>query len=85
MSEKIKLLLLEDDPNLGTILEEHLSMNNYDVKLCRNGVEGLEQKKANTFDLCLVDIMMPKMDGFTFVEQVRKDDELTPIIFLTAK
>ncbi|KAA3631070.1 MAG: DNA-binding response regulator [Calditrichaeota bacterium] len=85
MSEKIKILLLEDDTNLGMILEEHLTMNNYDVTLCRNGVEGLEQKKSNSFELCLVDIMMPKMDGFTFVEQVRKDDEKTPIIFLTAK
>lgn len=82
---RYKILLLEDDPNLGSILQMHLSMNNYDVTLCENGEEGLIRWDNDKFDLCLADIMMPKMDGFTFVETIRKSDSETPIIFLTAR
>jgi DNA-binding response OmpR family regulator len=81
----IKILLLEDDPNLGLIVQEHLQHNEYDVALAVNGKDGLEMYKRGSYDLCLVDIMMPAMDGFTFVEEVRKTDDNTPLIFLTAK
>ncbi len=83
--QKIKILLLEDDPNLGMVLQDHLVMNKYVVTLVVNGLDGLEEFSRNSFDLCLVDIMMPKMDGFTFVENIRKTNSEVPIIFLTAK
>jgi len=60
-------------------------MNNYSVKLCRNGEQGSDEYKLQKYDLCLVDIMMPKKDGFTFAKEIRNIDKLTPIIFLTAK
>ena len=79
------VLLLEDDPNLGLILQEHLQLNGYLVTLCVNGAEGLAVVRKGRFDLCLVDVMMPRMDGFTFARELRKADDGTPIIFLTAK
>lgn len=85
MKTKLKILLVEDDPNLGTVLHEHLKMNEYEVILCTNGEEALQVWKKEKFDLCLVDIMMPKMDGFTLVEKIREADKEIPIIFLTAK
>ncbi|MBI5471755.1 MAG: response regulator transcription factor [Ignavibacteriae bacterium] len=80
-----KVLLLEDDPNLGFILKEQLEMNGYDVRLNVNGVDGIAAYHQDKFDLCLVDVMMPKKDGFTFAKEVREKDQTTPIIFLTAK
>ncbi|MBI2429157.1 MAG: response regulator transcription factor [Ignavibacteriales bacterium] len=85
MKPKKKILLLEDDPNLGFILSEHLEMNGFGVQLCTNGVDGLAVYKKDAPALCLVDVMMPKKDGFTFVKEVRQSDQQTPIIFLTAK
>jgi len=78
MSQKV--LLLEDDPNLGLILQEHLQMNGFEVVLCTDGDRGLSAFREDKFDLCLVDIMMPKKDGFTFAR-----DQATPLIFLTAR
>jgi len=85
MMKNQRVLLLEDDENLGSILEEHLQMQGFDVLRCRNGVEGLEAFRREQYDLCLVDVMMPKKDGFTFAREVRQSDESTPLIFLTAK
>lgn len=82
---KKNILLLEDDQNLGFILQEQLEMNSYSVKLCRNGEEGSSESKTAKYDLYLVDIMMPKKDGFTFAREIRMVDKQTPIIFLTAK
>jgi DNA-binding response OmpR family regulator len=82
---KKKILLLEDDMNLGLILSEQLETNGYEVKLCRNGVEGSNEYALSKYDICLVDIMMPKKDGFTFVKELRKADQKIPVIFLTAK
>jgi DNA-binding response OmpR family regulator len=80
-----KILLLEDDANLGMILQEHLQMNNYEVTLCTNGEEGLSKYRNGRYDLCLVDIMMPKKDGFAFAREIRQFDTQIPLIFLTAK
>lgn len=80
-----KVLLLEDDTNLGAILQEHLQAKGFQVKLCTNGEDGLKAHRADSYDLCLVDVMMPKKDGFTFAREVRATDQLTPLIFLTAK
>ncbi len=85
MSVSKKILLLEDDPNLGAVIEEHLKLNGYSVKRCYDGEEGATAFAQESYDLCLVDIMMPKKDGFTFVREVRAFDTQTPIIFLTAK
>ena len=85
MNSQQHILLLEDDPNLGFMLQENLELREFTVKRCLNGEEGLSAYKAEHFDLCLVDIMMPKMDGFAFVREVRKFDQQIPVIFLTAK
>lgn len=82
---KRALLLLEDDPNLGLILQEHLELNGFDATLCVNGEEGEAAFRKRKFDLCLVDVMMPRKDGFSFARDVRAVDSETPIIFLTAK
>ena len=82
---KKKILLLEDDTNLGFILTEHLEMNGFIVQLCNNGIDGLSAFRKQKFSLCLVDVMMPKKDGFSFVKEIRQNDQQTPIIFLTAK
>jgi DNA-binding response OmpR family regulator len=80
-----RILLLEDDANLGAVLAEHLQLNGYEVTLCTDGVQGLKAYADQTYDLCLVDIMMPKKDGFAFAADVRKHDENVPLIFLTAR
>ncbi len=81
----MKILLLEDDANLGFILQEHLELEGYSVTLCTNGDDGLKAFRSCACDLCLVDVMMPKMDGFAFAREVRKTDQQTPLVFLTAK
>ncbi|MBO3699962.1 response regulator transcription factor [Roseivirga sp. E12] len=80
-----KLLLVEDDPNLGQILNEYLSLKGYETRLCRDGEEGLNAFKSEPFDLCLFDIMLPKKDGFSMAKEIRRNDSVTPIMFLTAK
>lgn len=82
---KAKLLVVEDDPNLGDILKEYLEMKGYEPTLCRDGDEGWNKFKKDKFDLCLLDIMMPKKDGFTLAKEIKKVQEDLPILFLTAK
>ena len=85
MTNARHVLLLEDDANLGLVLQEHLKLNGYEVTLCANGEDGTEALKEGQFDLCLVDVMMPKKDGFTFAREVRGMNNQIPLIFLTAK
>ncbi|TAF96959.1 MAG: DNA-binding response regulator [Runella slithyformis] len=80
-----KILLVEDDPNLGELLQEYLNSKNYVTDLAINGELGLVQFLNNTYDLCIFDVMMPKKDGFTLAKEVRMKDKEIPIIFLTAK
>jgi DNA-binding response OmpR family regulator len=82
---KAKLLVVEDDPNLGDILKEYLEMKGHEPTLCRDGDEGWNKFKKDKFDLCLLDIMMPKKDGFTLAKEIKKVQEDLPILFLTAK
>ncbi len=84
-TNKIKILLAEDDRNLGFILKSYLEAKNYDVTLCANGQEALQAYAKNRFDLCILDVMMPVMDGFTLSKQIRNDNKNIPILFLTAK
>ncbi len=83
--EKIKILLAEDDNNLGTLLKEYLTVKGYDVQLEKDGEKAYRAFKNDRFDLCIFDIMMPKKDGITLAKDIRIDDDKTPIIFLTAK
>ena len=80
-----KLLLVEDDPNLGEILSEYLGLKGFDTTLSRDGEEGERTYKNGSFDLCILDLMMPKKDGFALAKEIRSMDNDTPIIFLTAK
>ena len=84
-SQNIKILLVEDDPNLSLVVQDYLEMLDYTTKLCKDGEEGLNEFRIHKYDLVILDIMMPKMDGFSVAEEIRKFDDLTPIIFLTAK
>lgn len=83
--DKIRLLVVEDDPNLGQILSDYLRLKEYDPTLCVDGEIGLDTFKNGQFDLCLLDIMMPKKDGITLAKEIRLLDKEIPIIFLTAK
>lgn len=83
--EAVNILLAEDDENLGSLLKEYLNAKNYHASLYPDGVEAFEGFKANTFELCIIDIMMPKMDGFTLARKIRDIDSKIPFIFLTAK
>lgn len=83
--ERLKILLAEDDLNLGVLLVDYLEAEGFDVKLCKDGELALKAFQINPFDLCLLDVMMPKMDGFSLAKEIRITDEKTPIIFITAK
>lgn len=85
MSRKVKILLAEDDPNLGTILRTFLASKGFEVSLAQNGKTAFEKFNREQFDFCVFDVMMPEMDGFTLTEQIRKLDKNVPILFLTAK
>lgn len=82
---QISILLAEDDTNLSIVLVDYLEMIGYNVTLCKNGEEAIDTFRKNHFDLCLLDIMMPKKDGFSLAEDIRKENDTVPIIFLTAK
>ena len=85
MAIKRKILLVEDDTNLGNLLQDSLELKNYDVTLRRNGEEGWSEYKTGKFDMCILDVMMPKKDGFTLAKEIRRANAQIPIIFLTAK
>lgn len=80
-----KILLAEDDSNLGLVLKNYLELNDYEVELCRDGILALAAFRRDKFDLCLLDIMMPNMDGFTLAEEIRDVDPEIPLFFISAK
>ena len=84
-TENKRILLVEDDPNFGTVLKDYLAMNDYDVTHAKNGMEGFEKFKKGDCDLCILDVMMPYKDGFTLAKEIREKNKEIPIIFLTAK
>lgn len=83
--EKSKILLVEDDANLGQVLKNYLELHDYVVELCRDGILGLAAFRREKFDLCLLDVMMPNMDGFTLAEEIRNVDPDVPLFFLSAR
>ena len=85
MSYKKNILLVEDDHNFGSILNDYLKLHSYKTTLARNGVEGLDKFKKQIYDMCILDVMMPFKDGFTLAEEIRQIDNQIPLIFLTAK
>lgn len=78
-------MLCEDDENLGMLLREYLNAKGYNAELCPDGDAGYKAFLKNKYDLCVLDVMMPKMDGFTLAGEIRKVNTEIPIIFLTAK
>ena len=80
-----KILLVEDDQTLGYILKEYLEMKDFSVTWTKNGVEGLAALEQSIFDLCILDVMMPEMDGFTMAQEARALGNSIPLLFLTAK
>jgi two-component system, OmpR family, response regulator len=85
MAGKIKLLLVEDDPNFGAVLRDYLELHDYGVTLCTDGEQGLRTYRYQAFDACILDVMMPVKDGFTLAREIKKINARVPLIFLTAK
>jgi len=85
MSEKVKILLAEDDTNLGTVLSSYLKAKSFDVTLCVDGEIAMKRFKEQLFDFIILDVMMPVKDGFTVAKEIRQVDQEIPILFLTAK
>jgi DNA-binding response OmpR family regulator len=83
--EKLKILLAEDDLNLGVLLVDYLEIEGFEVKLFKDGVSALKAFQNYAFDLCLLDVMMPNMDGFALAKEIRVKDKRVPLIFITAK
>lgn len=80
-----RILLVEDDQSFGAVLKDYLAINNFEVKLATDGELGLQAFKEAEYDLCILDVMMPKKDGFTLAGEIKEIDKNIPIIFLTAK
>jgi DNA-binding response OmpR family regulator len=80
-----KILLVEDDPNFGTVLKDYLALNDYNVTHAKDGIEGLIMFKNSDYDMCILDVMMPRKDGFSLATDIRSTNKEIPIIFLTAK
>ncbi len=85
MSDKMKVLLVEDDPSFGTVLKDYLSMNDYNVTHAMDGEKGLESFNEGEYDICVLDVMMPKKDGFSLAKEIKQINPQMPIIFLTAR
>lgn len=85
MDDKLKILLCEDDENLGTLLSEYLQAKGFQADLCPDGEVGYRAFLKSKYDICVLDVMMPKKDGFTLAQEIRQANAEVPIIFLTAK
>jgi two-component system OmpR family response regulator len=80
-----KILLVEDDRNFGDVLRSYLEMHGYNVDLAVDGIDGFEHFRRKEYDLCILDVMMPRKDGFALAKDIRSKNADVPIIFLTAK
>ncbi len=85
LNERFRILLAEDDLNLGLLLVDYLETEGFDVKLCKDGEQALKVFHGQQFGLCLLDVMMPKMDGFSLAKEIRLKNKEVPVIFITAK
>ena len=80
-----KILLVEDDPNLGFVIKDNLCQKGYEVTLCADGEEGQRLFMLTSFDLCILDVMLPRKDGFALAQHIRSINQHVPILFVTAK
>jgi DNA-binding response OmpR family regulator len=85
MPIKVKVLLAEDDASLAFVIKDNLEEEGYEVTLCSDGEAALQQFTKNSFDICLLDVMMPIKDGFSVAKKIRQKSDWIPILFLTAK
>ncbi|MFH1296153.1 MAG: response regulator transcription factor [Bacteroidota bacterium] len=85
MKKRPKILYVEDDLTLSFVTRDNLTMKGYDIDAIENGKDALEKFGKNKYNLCILDIMLPKMDGFTLAEKIREQDLQVPIIFVTAR
>lgn len=85
MDHKTRILLVEDDVNLGFLLVDYLESQDFDVKIYNDGISGLKGFQLNHYDLCIIDIMLPKMDGFTLIEKIKEINKKVPIVILSAR
>ncbi|MBL7932626.1 MAG: response regulator transcription factor [Bacteroidia bacterium] len=83
--DKIKILLAEDDLNLGMLLVDYLEGEGFEVKLCKDGEIAARSFESHSFDLCLLDVMLPKLDGFSLAKKIREKNQKIPLLFITAK
>jgi len=81
----VKILFAEDDPNLGKVVADYLNISGYQTTLCHNGKIALEAFFSQDFDICLLDVMMPELDGFSLAKCIREKNTHIPILFITAK
>ncbi|MPR34234.1 response regulator transcription factor [Salmonirosea aquatica] len=82
---KPRILYVEDDPNLGFATKDNLEAHEYEIVHCTNGQEGWDTFRKEHFDICVLDVMLPEMDGFTLAGKIREADQQVPILFLTAR
>ena len=80
-----KILLVEDDRSLSRVIKDYLALSRFEVQVCEDGSAALAEFKSKPFDLCIVDVMLPRMDGYTLVEKIRESNKTMPILFLTSK
>ena len=85
MEERLRILLCEDDENLGMLLREYLQAKGFNADLFADGESGYKAFLKGKYDLCVLDVMMPKKDGFALAQEIRTVNSEVPIIFLTAK
>ena len=82
---KVKILLVEDDPNLGFVIQDSLHQKGFDVLLCTDGESAWKKILEENFDICILDILLPKMNGFELIKHIRSVDQNTPVLFLSAR
>ena len=80
-----KILVVEDDPSLGYVIEDNLKVRGYEVTRCTDGEQGKKTFDGSSFDLCVLDVMLPKVDGFSLARHIREKNPEVPVLFLTAK
>ena len=85
MNTKSKVLLAEDDLSLGYVIKDNLADAGYDVVLCADGQAAIDKFNKESFDICLLDVMMPNKDGFAVAKKIRQQTDLIPILLITAK
>lgn len=85
MNKSARILYVEDDTSLAFVTRDNLQLKGYDVTHCEDGMQALKTFRKGNFDLCVLDIMLPKMDGFELAQKIRMNDDHVPILFLTAK